>query len=342
MPSTSLPTLEDVAQHSGVSISTVSRVLNNHAHIADGTRRRVQQALVELGYGTSRRRPAAASRGAIALVALRKFEVDVGALVGGSSGFNDHIRAGAQPVLEAAALEPKTHHLAATPAQFVQYLDDVGPVGSLLIGSEVPADVIQALLERGHPFVIVGAQVDPGAASSVMADVLHGTAAAIRHLRAIGRDTIGVINGPEGSGTHADRLDGVRLGLSQVGLEFEPELTRSVEFTVAAGRRATDELLDARPDVTALLFADDFMALGGLKALSERGLRVPEDVAVIGFYDYPIAGFTSPALTSVSVDLTRMGRIASELLVALLQGGASTPWSVRIPTSLTVRASTSS
>lgn len=245
-------------------------------------------------------------------------------------------------MLEAAALEPKTHHLDASPAQFVQYLDDVGPVGTLLIGSEVPADVMQALLERGHPFVIVGAQVDPGVASSVMADVLHGTAAAIRHLRAIGRDTIGVVNGPEGSGTHADRLDGARLGLSQVGIEFEPELTRSFEFTVAAGRRGTDELLDARPDVSALLFADDFMALGGLKALSERGLRVPEDVAVVGFYDYPIAGFTSPALTSVSVDLSRMGRIASELLVALLQGGASTPWSVCIPASLTVRASTGS
>ena len=336
--SRAVTTLQDIARHSDVSVSTVSRVLNGHAHIAKATRTRVLQAIAELGYEPPRRSLSGSTSRTIALVTLRAPDITSAATeAGGGSGFNEHVRRGAEPVLEEAGLHPLTHHVDATLDRFTRYLDEARPSGTLFIGSEVDVNLLEALVERDHPFVIVGAHVDPFRYSSVMADVLHGTAAAVAHLVASGRRRIAVVNGPRGLGTHDERYEGWRLGLARGDLPYDAELERSTEFTAAAGFDATADLLAAAPDLDALLYGDDFMALGGLKALAEAGKRVPTDVSVIGFYDYPVAAFTHPSLTSVSVNIPRMGIIAAQLLLAQLDGRVNPPLSIRVPTALNVR-----
>lgn len=335
---TTVTTLQDVARLSGVSVSTVSRVLNNHAHIAKATRTRVLQAIAELGYESPRMRLNGGASRTIALVTLRAPDVSSAATqASDGSGFNEHVRRGAEPVLEGAALHPVTHHVDATPDRFARYLDEMRPAGTLLIGSEVDVGLLEALGERDHSFVIVGAHVDPFRYSSVMADVLHGTAAAVSHLVASGCRRIAVVNGPRGLGTHDERYEGWRLGLANSDVPYDASLERSTEFTAVAGFEATADLLAASPDLDAIMYADDFMALGGLKALVEAGRQVPNDVSVIGFYDYPLAAFTHPSLTSVSVDIWRMGLIAAQLLLAQLDGRVDSPMSIRVPTALNVR-----
>lgn len=195
------------------------------------------------------------------------------------------------------------------------------------------------LSEAKLPFVIAGAHVRPLQVNSLMADALHGIKQAVDHLNELGRSTICLVNGPSFTATSQAKYEGYRLALALNELRFNPAQCVTGDFSIASGYEKTQRLLEANPSLDAIVYGDDFMAMGGIKALNEKLRRVPADVAVIGFHDYPIAEYTSPPLTTVRFDMASMGAMAAKRLVSLLTKPDDDAWFVQLPTSLVIRES---
>jgi DNA-binding LacI/PurR family transcriptional regulator len=150
---------------------------------------------------------------------------------------------------------------------------------------------------------------------------------------------IGLINGPETTATSLEKLNGLRLGLALHNLLFEDCQVVAGDFFAESGFACTRSLLERCPNLDAILYADDRMAMGGLSALKELGKRVPQDVAVTSYGDYELSRFTDPPLTTIRYDMHAMGVVAARRLTMLLTEPDAYPWHVVVPTTLVVRQS---
>jgi DNA-binding LacI/PurR family transcriptional regulator len=332
--------LSDVAARSAVSISTVSRVLNSHRHVNEATKRRVLDAAESLGYPIPRaiREPKDARD--VVLLTMHVRDPSKDPAIAGWESFNHLVGQGALPVLQTAGYRARQLEPDGRPRSAKALLHDAVPGGVIVVGGSVPAELVMALIDRSVPVVIAGAHADPERCSSVMADYLQGARDAVEHLVSLGRQRIALVSGPPTTLTSRLKADGWRLGLAANGMLADEHRHVSGEFSAHAGHDLTLEILRRAPDTDAILYADDFSALGGVKAIAEAGRAIPDDVAIVGFHDYPIAAFLSPPLTSVAFDMVRMGAMAAQRLVQLLEGGDRTPWLVQLPTHLVVRQST--
>ena len=176
----------------------------------------------------------------------------------------------------------------------------------------------------------------PAAVGYVDADNHGGARAATRLLAETGRTRIATITGPLDMAAADDRFDGYRCELATLGLA--PAGVAHADFSVVGGRHAMRTLLDAAPDLDAVVVANDLMALGALQALSERGRRVPDDVALIGFDDIPLAGAAAPPLTTVRQPMAEMGRAIATALLEMVDARSPRPPLV-LPTEIVRRAS---
>lgn len=180
---------------------------------------------------------------------------------------------------------------------------------------------VRRLLERGESFVLVNRAVDGLEDRCVVADDRHGARLAVEHLLGLGHRRIGLLAGPDRIMTGHRRRLGYRDALEAAGIVDAEALVAETDYTEAGGRAATLELFaSASGGPTALVAVTDMVALGAYAALAELGLRVPDDVAVVGFNDIPLAAHTAPPLTTVRVPLYEMGFAAGQLLVGLLAG----------------------
>jgi DNA-binding LacI/PurR family transcriptional regulator len=177
------------------------------------------------------------------------------------------------------------------------------------------------------------------AASYVDVDNTGGARSAVAHLVANGRRVIATVAGPSDMAPGVDRLAGYREALREAGLPQEADLEAVADFTQEGGAAAMEKLLKARPDIDAVFAAADLMAAGALSVLAAAGRRVPEDVAVVGFDDSPVAGTTNPALTSVRQPIEEMGEEMARLLVAAIERSDPAPRRVILATQLIRRAS---
>ncbi|MGW7542813.1 LacI family DNA-binding transcriptional regulator [Streptomyces sp. NPDC054770] len=335
----SRPTLEAVAARAGVSRATVSRVVNGGDGVREPLVERVRRAVEELGY--------VPNQAARSLVTRRHDAVAVVIAEPETRIFTDPFFA--------LQLRGISKELTAHDNQLVLLLtegrDDHARVARYLAGGHVDGALVFSLhLDDPLPGLIEGAKVPTvfggrpgwsgGSKSAVYVDCDNrgGAEDAVRHLAGLGRTRIAHITGPLDQTSAADRLQGYR----DVMGEADPRLVVASDFTPSGGERAMGELLDRCPDVDAVFAANDLTALGALRVLRERGRRVPEDVAVIGFDDVlPVAEQTEPPLTTVRQDIEEMGRLMARLLLATLNRGASAagaPSSVVLPTTLIRRA----
>jgi DNA-binding LacI/PurR family transcriptional regulator len=172
----------------------------------------------------------------------------------------------------------------------------------------------------------------------VDADNRAGGAAAVEHLISHGRRRLAVLTGPQDMASGRDRLDGARDALSTAGLDRAGLVVAFGDYSEESGERAMREVLGTGVVPDAVFAASDLMAVGALRVLRETGLRVPDDVALVGFDDSPVCRHTDPALTSVNQPVEEMGRVMADLLLALIAGEAVPPQTV-LPTRLVVRAS---
>ncbi|MFG3019187.1 LacI family DNA-binding transcriptional regulator [Streptomyces sp. NPDC048254] len=337
----SRPTLEAVAARAGVSRATVSRVVNGGDGVREPLVERVRKAVEELGY--------VPNQAARSLVTKRHDAVAVVIAEPETRIFTDPFFA--------LQLRGISKELTAHDNQLVLLLtegrDDHARVARYLAGGHVDGALVFSLhLDDPLPGLIEGAGVptvfggrpgwSDGTDSAVYVDCDNrgGARDAVRHLAGLDRTRIAHITGPLDQTSAADRLQGYRDVMDVLG-KADPRLVVPSDFTPAGGERAMSELLDRCPDVDAVFAANDLTALGALRVLRERGRRVPEDVAVIGFDDVlPVTEETEPSLTTVRQDIEEMGRLMARLLLGSLARGkpaTGAPSSVILPTTLVRR-----
>jgi LacI family transcriptional regulator len=331
-----MPTIKDIALEAGVSIATVSRALNNHPSVNEATRLLIIQVAERLNYpitnGQSKQR-----LGRTMLIIVRQ---DKGGDSPEKRDLESNIWSGVQQALETSDITARLQQSRMTLEEAQQYASDASVSGLVVLGGIVKRDFANHLQQEGLPFVVAGASVRGLAANAVMADVAHGMHLVVQHLVSRGRQHLGFVNGPADTSTSAEKLEALRYILYSHNLDFPSENLVESSFSAEDGYQQTLRLLSQVHNLDAIVFADDAIALGGVRALREHKLSIPDDIAVTGFGDYEVSRFIDPALTTVHFDMQQMGRIAAKRLKMLLDEPDEDSWLIRVPTELIVRDST--
>ncbi|MDQ0952005.1 LacI family xylobiose transport system transcriptional regulator [Streptomyces phaeochromogenes] len=325
-------TLAEIAREAGVSAPTVSKVLNGRADVAPSTRTRVEELLRNHGY---RRRRAEASRSPLIDLVFHELE----------SAWAMEVIRGVENVARDEGLSVVLSESAGRLTPGRTWADQVAarrPHGVVLVLNGLDESQRALLTSRSIPFVVVDPAGDPGDdVPSVGATNWHGGLAATRHLADLGHRRIGVISGPSRMMCSRARLDGYRAALDTAGLPVDPTLVRTGDFHHESGYREGLELLKLPDRPTAVFAGNDLQALGLYEAARELGLRVPEDLSIVGFDDLPVARWVGPPLTTVRQPLTEMAEAAARLVLDLGRGERpSAATRVELATSLVVRSST--
>jgi len=325
-------TLAAVADEAGVSLSTISKVLNGRSDVSAATRSRVEVLLKEHGY--SRRGGRAVAK--TDLIELVFHELDsvwaMELIVGVESVAKEH-------GLSVVLTESGDQHSPAP--DWIEGVMRRRPVGVVLVFSDLAPQYRERLKSRAIPFVIVDPAGDPSPeAPSVGSANWSGGLMATRHLIELGHTRIAAITGPDHMMCSLARLDGYRTAMNSAGLTIDPSWIRFGDFHVQGGRHHTEELLALPNTPTAIFAGSDLQAMGTLEAVRATGLRVPEDVSIVGYDDIPPARWVSPALTTVHQPLRRMGAEAASLAIRMGREGLPTIPRMDLATSLVVRQST--
>ncbi|KJL47446.1 HTH-type transcriptional regulator DegA [Microbacterium hydrocarbonoxydans] len=331
-------TLSDVAEAVGVSKGTVSKALNGRGDISAETRERVLAAVSELDYRPTTLPASISARRSLAVV----FDLPASPyILGVLQGVLAAAAAAEVDLLTCLAPERASRGHRTTAREWIADRQVSGVAGIIGLTLSYPDGLIEAAHNVDLPFVIVD-PVDTSRRSmvSVGSSNWAGARTATEHLIAMGHERIAWIGGPESSGAARDRLYGYQAALDAAGLTVDPFLVRSAQFAVEAGREHARELLSAPEPPTAIMAADDEIAVGVLATAHELGVRVPGQLSVTGFDDTPQAAWTTPPLTTVHQHLEGMGAMAVQTILTMADGGRPSSRHIELATSLTVRDST--
>ncbi len=332
-------TLADVASAAGVSKATVSKALNGRDDVSSETRERVLAAVTALSYKPTTSRAPATERRALAVV----FDIPASPyILNVLQGVLAAATAGRLDLLTRLAPDLPSRTQRTVAREWVAEQRACGAIGVVGLTLSSPDALIDATADAGLPFVMI----DPVDATerhmvSVGSSNWAGARAAADHLIALGHRRIGWIGGPEASAAARDRFYGFSAALDAAGLSLDPALVRAGEFSVANGALCARELLSRADAPTAIMAADDELAVGVLATAHEMGIRVPDELSVTGFDDTPQAAWTTPQLTTVHQHLDGMGRMAVQTVIAMAAGNRPASRHVELATSLTIRSSTS-
>lgn len=319
-------TIRDVAARSGVSVATISRVLNATVPVSDDVRARVLAAARELSYV-----PHAAAR-SLSTRSTATFGVVLPDLHG--EFFSEVIRG-----IDLSARRAGYHILVsgshADRAEMRAVLSALrGRVDGLIVMSpDLEPETLVSDLPHGLPIVLLNSAVKGW--PSLTIDNYGGARDVVNHLVSLGHGRVAFVGGPIHNIDARDRRRGYRAAIRATGLE---PLELDGLFTEESGFDAARAILQITPRPTAVFTANDAMAIGALSSLRESGVRVPEDIALVGFDDVPIARYLAPPLTTVSVPIAELGRSGFELLHALTRGEPPPP-TRKLKTALVVRES---
>jgi LacI family transcriptional regulator len=325
------PTIARVAAQAGVSVPTVSKVINGRSDVAPETRRRVEAVIREQGYRRSDR----ASRAA-PILELIFHELE--------SEWALEIVRGVERVAgqQHLAVVLSELHGRRTPGRgWIEGALARRPTGVIAVFSDLSESARTQLRTRGIPFVVVdptGETLDD--TPSIGATNWNGGLAATRHLLGLGHRRIAVIGGPEWILCSRARMDGYRAAMDAAGVAIDPELTSHGPFQVEEGVRKGRALLRRSDPPTAIIAGNDLQALGVYQAAREARLHIPEDLSVVGFDDLPVAQWVGPPLTTVRQPLIEMAVAAAELVLALARGEQPTHTRLELATELVIREST--
>lgn len=307
-------TITDVAREAGVSAQTVSRVLNGKREISASTRERVVGVIERLGY-----RPNSVAR---SLVSNRTFAIGL-TVPDICNPFFPDIARGAEDTAREHGYEVflcNTIEDADREAAVLRALENRRVDGAIVCSSRLPDEKLFPWLERQRAAVLVNRPAPAGVAGSVRMDDTSGTMRAVEHLLESGRRAIGFLAGPRYSHSGSERIRGYEGALSAAGIEPEQDLVVPCGPTVEGGYEGTRALLSGRSGVDGLVCYNDLAAVGALRACEELGLRVPDDVAVVGCDDIMLAGLVSPALTTLRAPKYEIGAHAVRILLDHIDG----------------------
>ncbi len=312
------PTIRDVAERAGVSHQTVSRVINRHHLVSPQTRERVEEAIRELNYV-----PSPIARG---LNSNRTHSIG---LV--STNISDHFFA---EVAAGAEIEARKHgyylviasveeHAEADERAYLRLMLERRVEGLMVARPRLPISADQVGSPLQVPLVAIASSEAPGL-TVVDVDNRRGGLDAVSFLLARGHARIATITGPTEWQSSRARLEGYRDALRQAGIALEPSLVEQAPgWGLADGQAAMARLLAREVRFTALFAYSDLIAIGAIRELRANGMRVPEDVSVVGYDDIPVAAFLEPPLTTVSQPMREVGKRAASLLLGAISGGGN-------------------
>jgi LacI family transcriptional regulator len=330
-------TMKDIAERVGVSVATVSRVLNGRPDVSRQTRELVLQAVRE-------QRPSTSSDRRIRLLSAPRTQlIGVTVPVVHAEFFALMLNGIAEALYEhdlRLVLCP-THYEHVRERSLVELLiHDASDGGILIMPTESP-DELLSLRTQGYPFVVIDPREQlPSGIAIVSTANVSGAKAAVDYLIALGHRRIAAITGPRELASVEARLDGYRAALASAGVLPEPALIRRGNLDVPDGRDAARTLLDLREPPTAIFAFNDNMAIGALQAARERGIDVPGRLSIVGFDALEASRLVTPTLTTVRQPLEEMGRLAVQLLLRLIEGQRSETMRVELATTLVVGEST--
>jgi LacI family transcriptional regulator len=328
-------TLKQIGEMAGVSSATVSRVINNRPSVRSEVRERVQRIISETGY-----QPNAAAR----TLAGQRSNI-VGLVIPQTAHilFTDpYFPRLIQGITQACQVHDYTlslflFHAVEDEAKLStrilrrQILD-----GVIVTATQIGDPLVEEMLASEIPFVVIGKDPTEGV-SFVDADNAAGAYTATSHLIRLGRKRLATITGPLSNFASVDRLNGYLNALRDRGRPPEERWIANGDYTEAGGFAAMCELLEQKPD--AVFVASDAMALGAMRAIQGAGLRIPQDIAVVGFDDLPQSATFTPPLTTIRQPIKRAGVIAFDTLLDVVEHGLEPPRRIILPTELVIRQS---
>lgn len=309
-------TLADIARAANVSMMTVSRAINNKPGLSDELRQRILDLAEEMGY-----RPNTFARG----LATQQ-TTTIGLVVPDiTNPFFAQIARG----VEDAAFENQyniflvnTNEDAVREAAVLDTLWQKGIDGVIICSSRLSEEALEVQIQRFPAIVLVNRELKVSQSNLITINVNDQRSAqrVVQHFKGLGRKKIAYLGGPENSFSNQRRLEGYRAGLIAADIPFSPQLLENAQPTTDGGRAAAAALLQRQPDVDAIFAFNDLVAVGAMQVCQELGKRVPQDIAIIGVDDIPLATIIRPQLTTMHVALTHIGRLALRALLDIING----------------------
>lgn len=330
-------TIKDVAKAAGVSITTVSNVLNDHTEsMSTQTMQRVQEVINELNY-----RPNALARGLVthrtATIGVIIAEIETPLFLRALNTIEPIARNAGYNVLMSNASN------VADEEKVCQVLleKQVDGLIFLSVSEYIDNDFVHDLAHLKVPTVLVNRATTCKDLDQINWDDINGVTAAVEHLIALGHHNIAHLRGPVGRRSGENRLLGYRTALNRHGIQYQQEYVRSGDYTASsdAWSQSVSELIDLSPRPTAIMASDDIVAATAIKTIQQAGLKVPEDISVIGIDDQHFCSYLNPALTTVQLPVLQAGRLAVEMLLERIAGKRTEVEHIMLPCSLIVRES---
>jgi LacI family transcriptional regulator len=305
--------IQDVARRANVSIATVSRVLNGNTQVNPDVAARVRAVAEELHYQPSR----------AARTLLTNRSQTIGLLISDIQnpffttlirGVEDVAQRNGYSIILCNSDEDSTKE-----RQYIDVLCSERVAGAIVVPTRERQKSFNLFHEHNIPIVAVDRRLQGQRVDTVLVDNVRGAYEAVNHLIQNGYRRIGIVNGPVVSTTGRERLQGYHNALREAGVPLESELERFGSFKEESGRRLAGELLEMTPPVEALFVTNNLMSLGALEALYARSLRIPEDIAIVGFDEMPWAALSRISLTTVTQPVYELGSTAAMRLLQHLQ-----------------------
>lgn len=327
------PTIIDVARESGVSYSTVSRALTGYAFVKPSTRDKVLRAAEKLGYVPNQQaRSLAGGRSNL-----------IGVLVPnlGNGYISEIIRGVDEQLAESNynLILYTTHRHRGKESSYVATIMNGAADGLLLVVPLTSTTYLDTLRKQNFPYVLIDQLDRQDKSAIVRATNWQGAYDATSYLIQLGHRRIGIITGLMELTSATERLDGYRAALNDHQVPILDELISEGDFWERGGYRAAQKLLDLPQLPTAIFASNDLSAFGAMEAIRERGLRIPEDISIVGFDDIPQAPYTYPRLTTVHQPLNQMGRTAVTMLLDLIENPGAGNQQITVTTRLIIRDS---
>lgn len=319
-----------IAQLAGVSVATVSKVVNGRSGVSDSTRQRIEDLIREQGFQRS------GNDDAVPIVELVFQALD--------SLWALEIIQGVEGVVRPRGIAVAVTEMEGQLTPSPRWAPDVvarRPMGVIGVSATLTTAQLTQLASRAIPLVALDPTGEPNhRAPSVGAMNWNGGLTAARHLLALGHRRIAMVNGPDELLCCRARLDGYRAAMDTGGVPADPRWVRTAPLYVEGGVAAARELLRLPERPTAIFAANDLQAMGVYEAARQEGLQIPADLSVVGFDDLPFAQWAGPPLTTVRQPLRQMGVVAAELVLSMAAGKHPDQERVELATTLVVRAST--
>jgi len=326
-------TMHDIAQTAGVSLMTVSRVVNNKEGASHATRKRVMDVIEELNYRPS----------SIARSLATRHTGTLGVVVPDISNpfFSSIVRSAEEEAYakDYSVFLGNTNEDPKRELAVLQSLEDNQVDGLILCSSRLEDHALFKILARFSTGVLVFRERKSADVGAITVDDVFGGQAAIEHLLRSGHRNIGLISGPPISTSAFGRLKGYQTALRAVDIPIKDGWIRHCHPVVEKGQETAYDLLKNNPELTALFCHNDLIAVGALQACAKLGLRVPEDIAIIGYDDIGLAALVSPALTTLHVPMVEIGTQAMQMLLERIECSTAESKEIHLQPKLVVRAS---